>query len=481
VGLFVDNAASFLTVSRSNYGNDNRSNGIENVTKALYKRSLGRSSGVDVSYRQDLRVLPDVPSTSLVGEASFWNLGDRDSLEATLQGEFQNNRYFTDPRSFDAVSRQRKITSGGSVEASVKPLKDTRVRVTSKFDLRQYRYRHDDAGMTGISSGLLGSDNSANSFDYKVAITQDISRRLSVGTYYLFREAIEDFGSLSAKQKVRTGELRIAATARPAEADSVYAEAIFSVTGYFSDRPGTFFSDRDRLMRYFGGGIAHAFNPFLSVMIEGSYRGFQQTYVSGTLSANNNHNAVYVVTSGVDWRPAPWIEVTNGFVLHASYVWYDYERVSGSDRNTLFRRAQWRSGWKISVSNRLTLEPSYSYRYEDFGQLLWRDQWVQKTNWDRRTHLPAFEMTYRPVASLKLKPSVSHEWKQSWEYEAAEDGKIRRVQRERFSRLSIQFDVDYSPGPKTNMTLSYQRRVQRSRLFADDTASQVVVSIRRKF
>ena len=208
---------------------------------------------------------------------------------------------------------------------------------------------------------------------------------------------------------------------------------------------------------------------------------FHQTYVSGTLSANNNHNTIYVVRPEVDWRLFPWFTISNSFLLHANYIWYDYEKETESERNTLFRRARWTSEYRVIVSRRLTLRPSYTYKYEDFGQLFWRDQWVQKTNWYRRAHLPTLELSYRPWKPLRIDPGVSYEWKKSWEFAVGEDGAIDRIEKETFGRTAIHVDVNYSPGPRTNISVSYLRRVQKSDLFADDITNQYVVNVHRLF
>jgi hypothetical protein len=228
-------------------------------------------------------------------------------------------------------------------------------------------------------------------------------------------------------------------------------------------------------------GFMHQLSPCLTLRIDGSYRGFHQTYVSGALSANNNHSAIYVARPEVGWRPLPWLVITNGFLLHANYTWYDYEKEIGTERNTLFRRARWTSDYLVRVSRKLTITPSYSYKYEDFGQLLWRDQWVQKTNWYRRTHLPSLRLTYSPIRSIKIDPSVYYEWKRSWEFAIRENGAVGRIEKETFRRTTVGLDIAYSPGRHTDITVSFQRRVQKSNVFADDITNQYIVHVRRLF
>jgi hypothetical protein len=480
-GLALSNIGSFITNTRNNYGNKYRSSGYRNQLDATSDNRISRSTDFKVNYSQDLKVIPDIPTTSLDGSASFHSLGSDDSIRITMEGAYQNSKYFTTAQSFESISRQRRSTAGANVLLSWKPIEDTYLRLQSDLDYRQFRYKHYGSDRLGISSGLLGSDNSSRTLDYKLSGTRYAGRRLAIETHYMYRATEEDYGSLSARQNVETAELKGAIRSSPGIVDSVWAEAIFSVTCYSSDQERSFFSDRDRIMRLYGLGISHRLSPCLTLRIDGSYRDFHQTYVSGTLSANNNHNTIYVVRPEVGWRPFPWFTISNSFLLHANYIWYDYEKETESERNTLFRRARWTSEYRVIVSRRLTLKPSYVYKYEDFGQLFWRDQWVQKTNWYRRSHLPTLELSYRPWRTLRIDPGVSYEWKKSWEFAVGEEGEVSRIEKETFRRTTIHLDVDYSPGPRTSITVSFLRRVQKSDLFADDIRNQYIVNVYRLF
>ena len=480
-GLTLSNIGSFITNTRNNYGNRYRSSGYRNQLDAAYNNRISQSTGFRVDYSQDMKLIPDIPATSLDGSASFHSLGSDDSVRITMGGAYQNRKYFTTSHSFESISRQRRSTAGANLLLSWKPIGDTYLRLQSNLDYRQFRYKHYGSDRLGISSGLLGSDNGSRTLDYKLSATRYAASRLAIETHYMYRATEEDYGSLSARQNVEAAELRGAIRSAPGIIDSVWAEAIFSVTCYSSDQERSFFSDRDRIMRLYGLGISHRLNPSLTLRIDGSYRDFHQTYVSGALSANNNHNTIYVVRPEVGWRPFPWFTISNSFLLHANYIWYDYEKETESERNTLFRRARWTSEYKVVISRRLTLRPSYTYKYEDFGQLFWRDQWVQKTNWYRRAHLPTLELSYRPWRTLRIDPGVSYEWKKSWEFTVSEEGTIDKIEKETFGRTTIHLDLDYSPGPRTSISMSYLRRVQKSDLFADDITNQYIVNLYRLF
>jgi hypothetical protein len=480
-GLALRNVGSFITSARDNFGNKYRSSGYRNQLDAAYDSRISQSTAFKADYSQDLKVIPDIPTTNFAGSASFHSIGLDDSIRITMRGAYQNSKYFTTPQSFESISRQGRSNAGANMLLGWEPIENTYLRLQSNLDYRQFRYKHYGSDQLEISSGLLGSDNSSMILDYRLSATRYVGRGLAIETHYMYRETEDDYSSLSARQNVETAELRGAIRSNPGIIDSVWAEAIFSATCYSSDQERSFFSDRDRIMRLYRLGISHRLNPCLALRIDGSFRDFHQTYVSGTLSANNNHNTVYVVRPEVGWRPFPWFTISNSFLLHANYIWYDYEKETESERNTLFRRARWTSEYRVIVSRRLTLRPSYTYKYEDFGQLLWRDQWVQKTNWYRRTHLPLLELSYRPWRTLRIDPGVLYEWKESWEFAVDEDGVVDRIETEVFKRTAIHVDVNYLPGPRTSIVVSYLRRVQKSDLFADDITNQYIVNVYRLF
>jgi hypothetical protein len=476
--LSIRNTGSIVTAARNNFGLRNRVTGYRNELSAEFSRRFSRSSHLSISVGQDSRIVPEIPVHGLDADLSYSLSGADDSLDMAALGEYQSNKYFTSATSFESVSKQIKSTGGARVVASFRPLLGIRTRVTSHIDYRAFRYRHDQESS---ASSLLGSDNDSRVYEYKILGERQIADLVILESHYRYRQTDEDFGKLAGSQTVKDGELRTQIRVMPRKGDSVWAEAVFSVTGYFKDQSSSVFSDRDRLMQLFGGGFSHKLNAITSLRVEGSYRDFHQTFVSGELSANNNHNRVYVLEPSVSWVPHPRVDILNSFLLHANYIWYDHEKLLDIDRNTIFRRAEWFSRPSIKLSRRLLLEPSYTYKYEDFGQLLWRDQWVQKKSWDRRTHLPSIELVYTPLSGTRIAPSISYENRKSWEFIIDDDGVVSRVEKEKFERTTMQLQVEFAPSPKTGISASVQRRTQKSSIFADDKTSQFVISIHRVF
>jgi len=478
-GLILKNSGAFSTTVRDYYGEKHRVNGYNNILTANYNHRFAPRTLVSFDVEHDMLIVPDVPTSYLEGHSLFQSLGNSDTVRVRLSGSLQNNKYFTSTTSFESISRQRRTTANANLAVSLEPASNTHLWLTSDFDFREYRYKH--YGQSGATSGLLGSNNDTRTIDYRLTAARKLYKHMEINSHYLYRESKEDYGDLGAKQKVKTGEFAVGVDVGHLLIDSVWAGATFSVTGYFSERVSSFFSDRDRAMELYNIGAKHRLSPHMTIRVDGSYRDFHQTYVSGTLSANNNHNEVYVLQPSVEVRPYRWLRIVNSFLMHANYVWYDYEKNVSSERNTLFRRARWTSDYEIIVSRRLTVQPSYTYKYEDFGQLLWKDQWVQKTNWDRRAHLPAIELRYRPFSGIELNPGVSYEWKKSWEFVLSESGAIERVDKEKFERTTIFLGVEYRPRATTRISMSALRRIQKSSLYSDDTTNQFVINVQRSF
>ena len=58
----------------------------------------------------------------------------------------------------------------------------------------------------------------------------------------------------------------------------------------------------------------------------------------------------------------------------------------------------------------------FLYRYEDYGQLLWEDEWVEKVSWDRRTEKIKFGCDYHWGQSLIFSPSYFYEKRREWNH-----------------------------------------------------------------
>ena len=264
------------------------------------------------------------------------------------------------------------------------------------------------------------------------------------------------------------------------EADTLEASGQMGVTSYLAPTASTFFADRDRSVNSATVRMTHRFSDFLTGMIDGSYRGFHAIYISGRLSANNNVNNVYIFNPTLIWRPLANISLQQSYQMFANYIYYEYEKSDLSGRNTLYRRA--------NVSNKLTLTSSrrtdfvieYSYRYEDFGPLVYSDQWQQQISWDRRTHRPRVGIDYRPIAGLRFQPYAVYEIQRSYDHLFDSTATLgRRQKSEEFTRTLVGFDFEWELSNLSYINCTLERRVQDYRNQRKQEYDLFTISIRR--
>ena len=147
--------------------------------------------------------------------------------------------------------------------------------------------------------------------------------------------------------------------------------------------------------------------------------------------------------------------------MHANYTYYQYEKNAISQRNTLYRRANVVNNVTVSISPRTDLIFEYSYRYEDFGRLLWEDQWKQQVSWDRRTHRPRFGVEYRPWQGFRFYPYASYEIQSSFDHLFdAEDVLGQRARGDELSRKLIGFELQWTLSINSYVECKLERRVQ---------------------
>ncbi len=147
--------------------------------------------------------------------------------------------------------------------------------------------------------------------------------------------------------------------------------------------------------------------------------------------------------------------------MHANYSYYEYEKDAISQRNTLYRRANFINNVTVSISPRTDLIFEYSYRYEDFGRLLWEDQWKQQVSWDRRTHRPRFGVEYRPWQFFRFYPYASYEIQSSYDHLFDDEDVLgQREKRDELSRKLIGFELQWTLSSNSYVECKLERRVQ---------------------
>ena len=211
--------------------------------------------------------------------------------------------------------------------------------------------------------------------------------------------------------------------------------------------------------------------------LEGGFNQFQLTYMSELHSYDNNHDLTYYLSPAFTWVLHRRLTLTQSYSIKANYRYYDYQRASENGPNTLLRRASSSSDVAYRAGERMTFFAGYTYRYEDEGPLIWKDQWVQKIGQDRRTNTIDLSVEYRPSGRLSFSPNYTYEQRKSWNHEALEEGgldqtavKEKRVLGNRFFRKLISLTLRYLVDRDHYLYLSAAHRLQ------DDTTSRQEIS-----
>ena len=264
--------------------------------------------------------------------------------------------------------------------------------------------------------------------------------------------------------------------------DSLYLTTSVGVSSFYASPLSDQLNDRDILTFSSWGDYRHVFGPLFSMQVEGGFRNFHQVYISNRLSANNNHNQTYVLSPTLSWRPFFCLQIKQNYNIQANYIYYDYEKSKESTNNRLFRRASSNTNMSYAITPRVDLTFGYTYRYEDYGQLIWRDQWVQKPSWEQRTQTVGFSMAYRPAANISLSPEYSYQIRKSWNHftDLVTLKRIRSLS-DRYTQNTITVACRYFVSDQDYIRLSAARRVQKSTLSYKEISDYASVSINRTF
>ncbi|KPL04717.1 MAG: hypothetical protein AMJ73_03890 [candidate division Zixibacteria bacterium SM1_73] len=289
-------------------------------------------------------------------------------------------------------------------------------------------------------------------------------------------------------QKMEAGELGGEVKAEITKADSVRLTTSAGVTSFYAPLFSGQFNDRDVLTILAWGEYLHIFNPYFSFRVESGFRNFHQLYLSSRLSSNNNHNQTYILSPTVSWKPDWRLSLKQGYTIQANYIYYDYEKSKESTKNRLFRRASSTSEFNYKYNPRLTFSFGYIYKYEDYGQLIWKDQWVQKPSWDRRTNTFVLSVDYQPVRKITFSPKYTYEKRKSWDHVTQETtpsegkaGREIRILKDKFHRNMISFSFKYFVNEGNFLFLSAAHRSQKGTQSRQERSDYVTVSLARVF
>jgi len=476
--LTLNSLFSFSETSRYQGDNNDIDQGLIQKIKLVYSNGFYDWGKFNIGYNHELNLTQRTPEKSYKFDFGFSNGGTQNAIVFRYSGNYQKNKFFSDLSSFEHVTTQDKYEHLGDLQLSCYPLRDLRISLLSNYSYRRFEYMVQEVQ----SAGILGRDNLTATFYYDLAAQYPLFGKSNLRIDYIYRFTDEEFGDLFSGQEIQLGEVRLNADIEFGYRDSLTLGATFSVTSYSGKSSTNLFSDRDRVYRLGRMTYGHRFSGFLLMKINGSYQYIHNVYISEQLSSNNNHNEVYLFQPELIWSPSGFLTISQSWIMHANYIYYDYEKYEDSPRNTIYRKASYLARIKIAFTPRLDLFFSYRYRYEDYGQLIYRDQWAQRISWERKGSLPSFECNWRPFNEIEINPGYSYERKHSFDHLAGEEeGGTLLLEKELFKRQKFFINIYYSTGEKSSVEFSFIHRKQESLQFYDEESDVVTINIRRLF
>ncbi|NIN00881.1 MAG: hypothetical protein GTO24_23200 [candidate division Zixibacteria bacterium] len=439
---------------------------------------LFSESATRISFSQTSSRLSNIPLLERDFDIYFTkSLAEEDSLEFLYHEGWARKKFYQGDLTDPQISTQRRTKRVINLRSSIRVPSDIKVGFDFDFALNGYRY----SGAPASGSAAL-TDNSFSSQSVRLEVQRDFFKRISMRTFYKYDQTEEDYANDQKDQKMKGGELGGGLRFKISQADSLCLTASAGVTSFYTQAVSAHFNDRDILTLFAWGEYLHIFSSIFSLRLEAGFRNFHQVYISDRLSANNNHNQTYVLSPTLFWRPHAKVDFKQNYNIQANYIYYDYEKSMESTRNRLFRRGSSSSSLSYRFLSRVGFVFGYVYRYEDYGQLIWRDQWVQKPSWERRTHSFNFKVNYTPARNLSFSPEYTYEKRRSWDHstDVTTEKRIRTL-RDEFYRNMISVSCKYLVSDRNYISLSGAHRVQKSTLSSKETTDYAAVSVSRIF
>lgn len=401
-----------------------------------------------------------------------------DTLSVLFEDVNRQTQYYPAADDYETIADQRFRDGQFLARAAGDWGKHLRWELTTDYGWHKESYAL-TKGKTPAASPLpLGLRQTSRG--YRGLLSGQVGELGGVAVAYRYLDADEDFGASAKDQNLETGELEISAYCRPAPADSLGARVLWKVVSFVVPPQGGFYTDRDLATRLAELAWQHRFSPEWETTIAFSYRGFRQVFISGQWSGNNNHNDVYMLEPRLRWSPAPGWRVQQTYRIQANYLSYDVEKGRPQpERSTLYRRGESETRLVLAPVHRAEVELRYTYRYEDFGPLIWREKWNQLVSWDRRSHLVGAVWRYHLKTAWELVPGFSFEEKRSYDHRERGTATVR-VRSAAFVRRVIELAVHWRPeGGRDDLHLSGSRRMQRSPSGLRDISNWVEFAYRR--
>jgi len=455
-----------------------KDSGLSHSLKLSHSPRILTNSVTTVSFSQINSRLTNIPLVERdIGLSFIKSFSPEESLSVFYREAYSRKDFYQGDLVEALVNTQRSDQRVINLRSSARI--PSRIKVGFDFDLASSKYRY--SGEPGAYGPGL-RDNSSSSHGFRLRVERGFWGRFAMQSFYKYTRRKEDYADDPRDQKVESGELGGNLSVRIRGSDSLYLTASAGVTSFYAGEASGRFDDRDILTLIAWGEYLHLFSPIFNLRMEGGFRNFHRIYVSGLRSANNNHNQTYVLAPTLTWKPHPSFSLEQNYNIQANYIYYDYEKSIESNRNRLFRRASTSTRMTYAAFPRVSLTLGYTYGYEDYGQLIWKDQWVRKPSWERRSHTVDLSLEYRPARNVVFSPRYTYQRRKTWDHFAEPlTFEKRRELRDRFDRNLISISCRYSIDDRNCVSLSGARRVQESSSSPEETYNYATVSVNRMF
>ena len=380
------------------------------------------------------------------------------------------------------VIRQVKLDRRAEGRAKITLPYEVIMRAGGDMGFLKYLYSH-----SGSAISLTQADNYSKDRNYDLNFEKTIFDRFKFQSGYKYGWGEEDYRGEVLDQSTEMGEVSFGMTAELSSVDSLYFDGIIGVTSYFALHSSTQ-NDRDILTKIFNGRFKRVFSDYFNGEIRGAYSSFHQIYISGLNSATNNRNDTYLLQASFNYVPHRRIGINQTIGIQANYIIYDYDPNPIETPNRIFRRASSETKLNLRVSDKFEFIPGYTYRYEDYGKLIYdEDNWQMATGWDRRFHNYNFKVIYRLFGDLRIEPEYAFELKKEYNHvfepgdSVLQEASITREERLYDTKQIAALRIIWSLGTNEYLDFRYSRREWDVRDRDKDITEFINISVRYMF
>jgi hypothetical protein len=446
--------------------------GLDHEFNLIYNPSILGDEG-EVSFKQEDIRFKDIPSLQRELKLSYKKFSaSEDSLDIYFHETYSSKNYYSG-ETYTHTSTQKRRERALRFGATRNVFWEFRFKLDYDFLLNKYRYSAEQDSLFAL---LTLQDNSFTTQSLLFNLQREFFERFSLESFYLYSESDENYWGVEKDQEMKSGEIGTRLSLKITSKDSLYLSGSIGVTSFYTPQTSLSFSDRDIMTKLAKLEHLHIFSPHLSLRTDLGFNNFHQIYLSERLSANNNYNETYILYPRLFIQPFHRLKIEQSYSIQANYISYDFEKETESSRNKILRRGSSSTRVFFIYSPRLDLDMGYTYRYEDYGQLLWQDQWVARRSWERRTHRINLGFSYQIGKKIFISPTYDYEIKKEWDHILG-----KRDLAHKFYRDMISLKVNYFTDSINYIQASFRYRFQKDTPGIKDEASSVNVSLAHQF